>query len=275
MSTSTKASTKVPEFVYANNGARYHPCLYCCRAFAHKRYLSLHMKACVRTHLNEDNHKPSVSVFPSSSIKQERHILSYNDREICLSDEITIEKMSKQKESDDTGSEDFDENEEEDLEPTPKKLKLDSENSEDENANMPGDEDDNQPGNSSKDNRKFSMENACKLCDEIFTSLDELIMHAKIEHNQRSKDNKKRYSPEDIEYFLKVFTKLNKSHCPICRKAILNTLNWRGHLYTHCTVRKFVCKICGKWFTRGDHCKQHEQRHKHGSAEVVDEEEGE
>ncbi|KAK9754074.1 hypothetical protein QE152_g1605 [Popillia japonica] len=115
MSTSTKASTKVPEFVYANNGARYHPCLYCCRAFAHKRYLSLHMKACVRTHLNEDNHKPSVSVFPrylslhmkacvrthlnednhkpsvsvfpSSSIKQERHILSYNDREICLSDE--------------------------------------------------------------------------------------------------------------------------------------------------------------------------------------------
>lgn len=256
------SSPKVPEFVYANNGAKYHPCLYCCRAFAHKRYLSLHMKACVRTHLHEDDHKPSVSVFPSTLMKEEEEetgsTTSQPTIDIHLPHEISIETRPRRLRSRVEGLDSQDEIKDD---PPEKKFRL-NESPSDENANMHQENPTSTAGKN--DARKFSMENACKLCDEIFYSLDELIMHAKIEHNQRSKDNKK-FSPEDIEYFLKVFTKMNKSHCPICRKAILNTLNWRGHLYTHCTERKFVCKICGKWFTRGNHCKQHELRHKHGS----------
>lgn len=223
------------------------------------------MKACVRTHLSENDRKPSVSLFPSNSPKQE----AADSLDVALSQNIVNNPLKREpnnvheidSEPDESADEDKDISE-----PAQKKIRK-GENVEDVNSN-------NGSASVKKDVRRFSMENACKLCDEIFSSLDELIMHAKIEHNQRSKDNKK-FSPEDIEYFLKVFTKMNKSHCPICRKAILNTLNWRGHLYTHCTVRKFVCKICGKSFTRGDHCKHHELRHKHGSPTVDEEEEEE
>ncbi|GJQ85938.1 hypothetical protein Trydic_g21786 [Trypoxylus dichotomus] len=149
MSTSTNATAKVPEFVYANNGARYHPCLYCCRAFAHKRYLSLHMKACIRTHLNEDDHKPSVSVFPSTSLKQEKRYSSRNNMEINLTDEITIQKVSKRHNiGENSESEDYHDDEDEEIAgPTLKRFKPNEGSSEDENANMP--EELNRPGKQS------------------------------------------------------------------------------------------------------------------------------
>nr|XP_022904857.1 zinc finger protein 302-like [Onthophagus taurus] len=133
-------------------------------------------------------------------------------------------------------------------EPTMKKAKLTLQN--DENGN----DLDNHNLAPSK-----SKGNPCQLCKQAFPSMDELVMHAKIEHTPRKQ---RTFSVEDIEYFLKVFLKLKKSHCPICHKAILNTLNWRGHMYTHCVSKNISCRVCGKTFTRADHCKNHEARHK-------------
>lgn len=106
------------------------------------------------------------------------------------------------------------------------------------------------------------LEFSCKVCDQVFDAEDLLVMHEKIEHRELVEGEENTFTPEDLEFFYTVFTRMNISRCPICNKPVGNKLNWKRHLYTHSSVRKYECRVCSKSFSRSDHCKYHEKRHK-------------
>ncbi|XP_060583395.1 zinc finger protein 362-like isoform X1 [Ruditapes philippinarum] len=93
-------------------------------------------------------------------------------------------------------------------------------------------------------NKSGSKTYQCKMCDQIFSSKSDMLIHCQQVH----KTEMKTYSPSAFR-------------CPQCQKCFANSSYLSQHNRIHAGIKPYKCEICERKFTQLSHLQQHIRTH--------------
>lgn len=229
-------SSNIPEIVFANDGRKFFPCMYCCRAFAYKKGQVSHMKACLRAKtlsMTGSRQPMQVPKYEPKYVKEERPKRSSMYATVPVKEEVTEPLVVMENNSTAFKNCAVAENMNKLMQNKSITIKTVSHN-----PNAPN---------------KSEQDYICYLCGLVCKNLAIYTAHRKSHVSKMASD--------DLQKYADMYQNAPE-HCPICnREQKGGKQAWLRHLEIHSATPKYFCKVCNKGFGRSDHRNDHERRH--------------